>query len=430
MTAQDTTTQDTTTQGSTTQDSTAHDLVARRTAGHSLEGAFYTGQEFFGLDIEAVFAKHWLFVATDAELPEPGDYLTLDVGPYSILLVRHGGDDLRAFHNVCRHRGARLLDQEQGSVGNLVCGYHKWTYGTDGALRHAPSQPPDFDPGCFGLKPVHVRSVGGLVFVCVAEEPPADFAEVAALIEPYLLPHRLREAKVAARVDLVEDGNWKLVMENNRECYHCDSHPELLRSFFPTYGCTEADVPPQLRSAHERYLRADAELRATYDRLGLPFALVEELDTRASGFRIQRDALDLAGESFTPDGTAACRRLLGDLPTARLGHLSLHLQPNAWFHVLSDHAVTFSVLPVAPGKTALRTTWLVHPDAEEGVDYDLGTLMKVWRATNEQDARLVARAQQGVGSPAYEPGPYAPTEYQVEAFCNWYVTRLREHLWR
>ncbi|MER8162217.1 aromatic ring-hydroxylating dioxygenase subunit alpha [Streptomyces sp. NPDC094472] len=406
------------------------DAVARRAVGHSLEGPFYTDREFFDLDIAAIFTRQWLFVAVDAELPGPGDYTRVEIGPYSVLVMRDDEDNLRAFHNVCRHRGARILEAERGSVGNLVCGYHKWTYGTDGGLRYAPSQPGDFDRGCFGLKAVHVRSVGGFVFVCLADDPPADFGEVTALVEPYLLPHGLRRAKVAARTDLVEDGNWKLVMENNRECYHCDGHPELLRTFFPTYGYTEDNVPAQLRPAHERYLRTDAELRETCERLRLPYALIEELDQRTTGFRIQRDALDLAGESFTPNGTAACRRLLGDLPTPRLGHLSLHMQPNSWFHVLGDHAITFSALPVAPDKTLLRTTWLVHPEAEEGVDYDRDTLLKVWTATNTQDARLVARAQLGVSSPAYEPGPYAPTEYQVEAFCNWYIARLREELRR
>ncbi|MGW5642992.1 aromatic ring-hydroxylating oxygenase subunit alpha [Saccharopolyspora sp. NPDC003752] len=406
----------------------ASGLVARRAVGHSLEAAFYAGREFFDLDIAAIFAKHWIFVATEAELPEPGDYLTTTLGAYSIIVLRDDDENIQSFHNVCRHRGARILDRPSGSVGNIVCGYHKWTYGTDGALRHAPSQPSGFDPTCFGLKPIHARSVAGLVFVCLADEPPSDFADVASRIEPYLAPHRLHEAKVAAQVDLVERGNWKLVMENNRECYHCDGHPELLRTFFPTYGYAEEDLPARLLPAHERYLRVDAELRQTYQDLGLPYQLIEELDTRATGFRIQRDALDLAGESFTTDGKAACRRLLGDVPTPRLGHLSLHLQPNSWFHVVSDHAVTFSALPIAPDRTLVRTTWLVAPDAVEGVDYDLETLLKVWTATNEQDAQLVARAQQGISSPAYEPGPYAPTEYQVEAFCNWYINRLREHL--
>jgi Rieske 2Fe-2S family protein len=406
------------------------DLVAHRPVGESLAAPFYVSREFFDLDIEAVFARHWLFAAVDAELPEPGDYVTVTFGPYSVIVVRDDDGTVRGFHNVCRHRGARILNEEHGSVGNIVCGYHRWTYGVDGTLLHAESQAPGFDPSCFGLRPVHARSVAGLVFICLAEEPPADFDEFAARIEPYVAPHRLREAKVAAQIDIVENGNWKFTMENNRECYHCGGHPELLCSLFPVYGYAADDIPPVLRPAYERYQAADTEARGTYESLGLPYAAVEELDTRTTGFRIQREPLDLAGESFTQDGTAACGRLLAGFPTARLGRLSLHTQPNAWFHFLADHAVTFAVIPLAPDRTLVRTTWLVHPEAVEGVDYDLDTLTKVWTATNDQDAVFVARAHQGVSSPAYLPGPYGPTEYQVEAFVNWYVTRLKAHLAR
>ncbi|MGX9884918.1 aromatic ring-hydroxylating oxygenase subunit alpha [Streptomyces sp. NPDC002276] len=406
------------------------DLVARRPAGRSLEAPFYVGEEFFDLDIEAVFARSWLFVAAEAELPEPGDYVTVDLGSYSVIVVRDDDEDVRAFHNVCRHRGARILDEERGSVGNIVCGYHRWTYGVDGKLLYAESQAPGFDPSCFGLRSVHARTVAGLVFICLAQEPPEDFDEVAARIAPYLAPHRLAETKVATQIDLVENGNWKLTMENNRECYHCVGHPELQACYFPIYGYQEKDLPPALRPAYERFLVADAEARETYDSLGLPYAEIEELDTRPTGFRIQREPLDLAGESYTPDGTAACKRLLADFPTARLGRLSMHIQPNSWFHFMADHAITFSVIPLGPDRTLVRTTWLVHADAVEGIDYDLDTLTKVWQATNDQDAVLVARAHRGISSPAYLPGPYGPTEEQVEAFVNWYVTRLKAHLER
>jgi Rieske 2Fe-2S family protein len=127
------------------------------------------------------------------------------------------------------------------------------------------------------------------------------------------------------------------------------------------------------------------------------------------------------------DGSPLCTRLLGDVPSARFGHLSVHLQPNSWFHFVSDHIVTFSVLPLGPDRSLLRTTWLVHADAVEGQDYDVDALTRVWRATNDQDRTLVTRTQLGVSSPAYVPGPYSPTEGQVEAFVNWYVGRLRDH---
>jgi Rieske 2Fe-2S family protein len=267
------------------------------------------------------------------------------------------------------------------------------------------------------------------VFISLADEPPADFDEVVARVTPYLLPHQLHRTKVAAQYDLIEEANWKLVIENNRECYHCDSgHPELTCTFFPTYGYEENQIPARLRPAHDRYKKAEADLeQACLDR-GMPFAAIEELDNRSSGFRIQREALDGAGESYTLDGTAASRKLLGDLDIPRLGRATLHMQPNMWFHFLADHAVTFRTLPIAPDRTLVRTTWLVHEDAVEGVDYDPEHLTHVWRQTNTQDSQLCARAQAGVTSPAYEPGPYTPSEYQVDAFCSWYIDRLKEHL--
>jgi Rieske 2Fe-2S family protein len=293
---------------------------------------------------------------------------------------------------------------------------------------HAGQQPPSFDPGCFGLKPVHVRTVAGLVYICLAIEPPADFDDIAERVTPYLLPHQLQRTKVAAQVDLVEQGNWKLVMENNRECYHCDGHPELSCSLFPTYGYEAADMPARLRPAFDRYLAADDLLRRDCEERGLPHARIEELSGRETGFRIQREPLDGAGESLSLDGSAVSRPLLGELDTPRLGRLSMHHQPNAWFHFMADHAVTFSVLPLAPDRTLLRTTWLVHEDAVEGEDYDVDALTDVWRQTNLQDGVFVARAQLGTTSPAYEPGPYAPSEYQVDDFCTWYVERLGERV--
>ena len=402
-------------------------LAPRRTPGHSLPGPLYTGEEAYRTDLEAIFGRSWLFVATEPEIAEPGDYLTIDVGRHSVIVIRDDDMTVRAFHNVCRHRGSRLLDACSGSTGNIVCPYHQWTYDGSGHLLHAESSGPDFDRSAFSLRTVHARSVAGLIFVCLATEPPADFDDFAATVTPYIAPHRLAEAKVATQIDIVEDGNWKLVMENNRECTHCGGHPELIRSLFPVYGYQPEDISPRLRPAFERYSEAHREFAATCVEIGLPYQANEQLDTRLTGFRIEREPLDMAGESFTADGRRACRKLLADFPTARLGRLSMHVQPNAWFHALADHTVTFSVLPLAPDKSLLRTTWLVHKDAVEGRDYELDALTHVWRLTNDQDRTFVARAHRGVSDPAYVPGPYLAPEYQVDAFCNWYGDRLDEY---
>ena len=123
-----------------------------------------------------------------------------------------------------------------------------------------------------------------------------------------------------------------------------------------------------------------------------------------------------------------CKKLLGSLTEPKFGDLSLHMQPNSWFHFLSDHAVVFRVLPLSADKSIVRTTWLVHPDAVEGVDYDVDSLTAVWRATNNEDRELVIGTQNGVTNPGYRPGPYSLVEDDVEAFVNWYVKRVEDYL--
>ena len=157
---------------------------------------------------------------------------------------------------------------------------------------------------------------------------------------------------------------------------------------------------------------------------------MRELDDRATGFMILHAPLDGAGKSYTAGGESVCTKRLGVIADARFGDLHLHMQPNSWFHLLADNAVVFSVLPLSPDRTLLRTTWLVHEDAVEGVDYDVPTLTHVWSATNTQDSAFVARTQRGVEDPGYQPGPYSEVEDDVDAFVTWYISRVTAHLSR
>lgn len=403
-------------------------LVERRAVGYGLEAPFYTSQAVYDLDLDVIFGKHWLFACTEAELAEPGDYVTLDIGRHSVIIVRDDDGNVRALRNICRHRGSRILEEPCGSVGNLVCPYHQWTYRTDGSLIFAEGQGPAFDRERFGLKPVNVHTVAGLVLVCLSDKPPTDIDEVAAVIEPYLAPYRLQDTKVAHQTDLIEEGNWKLVTENNRECQHCDvGHPELLGAYFPFNRYDETTVPPRMRAVFDRFQAAEARLRTARAATRVPAGEPRELEDRPTGYQVFHMPLDGAGESFGSTGQQLSSKLLGEITDPQFGDMCLHLQPNAWFHLPSDHAVVFRAVPIAPDRTLLRTTWLVHADAEEGVDYDVESLTAVWRATNDADRAFVGRAQLGVSDPGYEPGPYADVEDDVEAFDKWYIGRLREH---
>ncbi len=401
------------------------ELLARRRPGYSLEAPFYQSESVLQADMEHIFGKHWIFVAVEPQIPEAGDYITVDFGKHSILIVRGDDEQVRAFHNVCRHRGSRLCADHQGMVGNIVCPYHQWTYDLTGKLIHAKHMGDDFDPTDLGLKTVHVRSMAGLIFICLAEEPPEDFEQMAAEMTPYLAPHQLAQCKVAAQVDLVEDCNWKLTMENNRECYHCvGNHPELTISLYEFgFGYQPNE---ENRAGMQRFQDIMASSHARWEAMGLPSREIDTLDDRVTGFRAQRLPIDRSGQSQTMNAEVACKKLLGGFTEPALGGLSFWTQPNSWHHFMSDHVVSFSVLPISATRTLVRTMWCVHRDAVEGVDYHVDNLTAVWNATNAQDRRLVEESQIGIATGAYEPGPYSPfTEGLVEKFCNWYVNRLK-----
>ena len=411
-----------------------HDLAAlllRRQPGHTLEAPFYTDERIFQAELDTIFGRHWIFVGQEPDVPEPGDVHAFRIGPAKVLIVRDDDGQVRAFHNVCRHRGAQLVPDGRGQVGNLVCRYHTWTYALDGRLLFADHMGTEFEIACRGLRPIALRSLAGLLFVCLADEPPDDFSRMHAEIAPYIAPHRLQDTRIAHQTDLVEHGNWKLTMENNRECYHCAAnHPELTVPMFAQgFGFAPDQLGPDERAAAARYDTLVADLQGSWEARGYPSRLKERLSGCPTGYRTERLVLDRDGESHTGDTKVASRRLLGDIGEKRLGALHVWTQPNSWHHFMSDHAVTFCALPLGPDRTLLRTTWLVHKDAVEGVDYDLANLTAVWQATNRQDADLVEMTQEGVVSPGYRPGPYSPyTEGLVEAFCTWYIERMTASL--
>ncbi len=395
------------------------DLLAARPPAHSLPGAMYTDPAVYAQDLAQVWHREWVFAGHECELAETGAYLTLNVGEYSIIVLRGADGELRALHNVCRHRGAQLCDAPTGNTRRkIVCPYHQWVYELDGTLARARAMPEGFDPAGHALGTAHCATVGGLVLVCVAEEPP-DLAPMRRLVEPYLAPFDLRRARVAHSSTVVEQGNWKLVMENNRECYHCRlAHPQLCRTF--------PEAPLHSGGGSDEEVRATAELVERCEALGLPsrFAIAEDHQ-----YRVMRMALLDDAQSMTLDGAPAVSRRFAHLPDGDLGDVLLYHYPSTWCHFMGDHVLTFRMLPLSPTSTELRTTWLVPADATEGVDYDLTRLTEVWLTTNAQDTALVERTQRGVSSPAYRPGPYSPVEEEgVIQFVDWYARVLGSRL--
>jgi glycine betaine catabolism A len=388
-------------------------LLDQRRQGFSLPQAFYVDDEIFKADLEAVFATDWLFACNVCEIKRPGDYLTLEIGANSVVVLRDRDGEVRAFHNTCRHRGSRICNAETGHANRLVCPYHQWVYELDGRLINARQMPKDFDTSGYGLKPAKVEVICGLVYVSIAEDPPS-LDRYRSAITPYIAPHQPDRTKVAFVSTIIEEANWKLVIENNRECYHCaGNHPELLVTL------VEFALPddPAANTAFKSLMDRST---AKWDGYGLPHRPADG----GVEFRCIRLPFNEGGVSFTMDGKPACNKLLGELTDPELGSVRLFRVPNNWNHFLSDHIIHFRVLPLSANRTAVRTTWLVHEDAVEGVDYDLGRLTEVWTATNDQDRILAERNHLGIRSIAYEPGPFAPSEFMLGNFSDWYAGKM------
>lgn len=405
-------------------------LLAQRQSGYSLPAGLYTRQDVFEADMKVFFQSQWIGVGLECEIPEAGDSTVLDIGNSSIILLRNDDMQVQAFHNVCRHRGARILNEGNHVLSKLVCPYHQWTYELDGTLARAPNMGQDFKKTCKSLKPIAVKSIGGLIYVCLSDNPPKDISYLEEAMEARLAPYGLRQAKVAHQMDLIEKGNWKLTMENNRECYHCAAnHPELCVSFIDTdFGYDPNGMSAAKRQASEQHEAAFEAKTLAWEAEGHASTTIERLDVDCeTNFRTQRLSIAGGGESHTLDAKAACSKLMGSMTRKDLGdtHLWGH---NCWNHFMGDHAVVAIVIPLSATETLVRTKWLVNQDAVEGVDYDVQKLTEVWTATTNQDADLVARSQAGATDPSYEPGPYSQfAEKELDRFCSWYVQRMQAH---
>ncbi len=390
-------------------------LLAARAPNHSLPRAFYTDPAVFQADLEQVWYRSWLFAIPACELPKPGAFVTYKVGLYSIIIVRGTDKIIRAFHNSCRHRGSTLCREAKGSKPRIVCPYHQWTYELDGRLLWARDMDADFDPKQHGLNPVHCQEVNGLVYVCLADEAP-EFEDFAAETARYLAPHDLVNSKIAYESTIIEKGNWKLVWENNRECYHCaGNHPALTRTFPEDPKLSGGVGGEGLSDVLDAHV-ARCEL------VGAASAF--KIDPKGR-WRFSRMPLLGTAESYTLDGKAAVAKPNSSFPFKDAGTLLCFNYPSTWSHFLADHTILFRVTPVSATETEVRTTWLVHKDAVEGTDYDIQRLTEVWIATNDEDRVVVENNQEGILSPAYRPGPYSSTqESGVIQFVDWYCGAL------
>jgi len=351
----------------------------------ALAAHFYLSPEVFRIETERLFHGQWFCVGCADQVPSPGDCLHVSVAGESIVVLRGRDDALRAFYNVCRHRGSRLLrtpalpDPALPGAANsgraaagVVCPYHAWTYNLDGTLRAAPYV--RFDAGCpkeqFSLVPVQLDTWGGFVFVNLAEKPATPLREQLDGPVHRLVRYPLDDLRRGAQIVYDVKANWKIIMENYNECYHCGPvHPELC-----------ALVP------------------AFRERGGAGLDWDDGIPHRPGAW------------TFTMSGTSTRAPFPGLSDTEKTHHKGEVAYPNLLLSVAAEHVAAFVLWPMAPDHTRIACDLLFHVSETGKPDFDPRDVVDFWDLVNRQDWTVCEGVQLGMQSRGFRGGFYAPME--------------------
>ena len=390
------------------------ELLARRREGFALEAAFYRSDAVFARDMEAIFMEDWHFAGHVSEIPNAGDFILFELLNESVILTRDGNGEVHALANVCRHRGSRVCLERRGNAKRFSCPYHAWTYNLDGSLFSARLMDAGLDKSALGLKPVAVELFHGLIFVSFSSNP-ASFAQARAEMDHVLAPFALDRTRIAHREIYPVRANWKLLVENYNECYHCaPAHPEYARAH-----------PTHMDAARMAPLNEALQPRA--EALDIPTDLIDRVGPLCPegsiDYTVSRHSLYDNWDTGSQDGKPVAP-LLGDLKGYDQGACDLYVGIFNPILIYNDHAVIYRFIPVDKDTSAQEIIWLVRDDAVEGRDYDRERLTWLWDVTTRADKFIVEKNQEGVNSRFYEPGPLAGMEAFTQRFLDLYANRL------
>ena len=380
---------------------------------------WYVDPEIAAGERERIFRRSWQYAGHLGELDGRASMFPTQVGGLPVVVVRDKDDSLRAFLNVCRHRGSRICDAATGHESRLTCRYHGWTYGLDGSLKAASRVREGFDRAMHGLRRLHLGNLDGLLFINFDDDPP-DFGSLERAMAPGLLPYGLATAKVAHRQNYPIASNWKLAIENYCECYHCQpAHPEY------SVGHGRA-LPNEECDAELAEVMAKApSVGLTQDRVHRSWLFAEHFGLE-HGF--DRYPLLRGHVTGSRDGKAVAP-FLGTITGYDGGATDWHLGPLTFALAYCDHVVVYRFAPRGQYLTDCEITWLVNGNAVEGRDYELAELVWLWDVTTVADKTIIERNQAGVDSRYYVPGPLSPPmEYFTQQFLDWYIAVMRRNI--
>ena len=352
----------------------------------TLPPAGYTDPAFFAREMERIFRVHWNLVCRADEIPGPGDYRAIDLAGVPAIVLRDDNGGLRAFSNVCRHRGSRLVS-ENGTAKAISCPYHGWSYGLDGRLLAAAGmeKTKNFDPARFGLSPLRLAEWAGFVFLNFGADGPGIDDHLGNLTG-YLRSHEAEGMSCVHRRVYDVACNWKLCLENQRESYHV----------------------------------------AVVHRGTLKDQLPEQLE--ASG--------NWSGSWFRHDGSIAARlgagKALPEIPTlegrAAEGTYFIGLYPASFLVFTLDCMWWMSFRPLAPDRTQIVTGLCLPEASTRRPDFEaiLPDYVARTDASHPEDNRTTELQQWGLASPHARPGRFSHREAGVHAVDNWILDRVLE----
>ncbi|HMK86838.1 MAG TPA: aromatic ring-hydroxylating dioxygenase subunit alpha [Steroidobacteraceae bacterium] len=358
---------------------------------YALPAWVYNHPELTRLEIERVLRPSWQIVCHVNSIPRAGDFETFDLGPDSVFVLRDKDGSVRAFHNVCRHRGARILDGAGNCPGaTITCPYHGWSYRHDGGLVGIPKRDtfPGLERAEHGLRPVRVEIALGFVFVCLAGDPP-PVAETWGALAEELAPYRIEDMVPLAPISTdVWNVDWKIAMDNYLESYHVPiGHPGLNRMFTPDYE-DQASVPGVARG----------------------ISWMRETPSSRWSERLYQ-SLIVKTATHLPETLRRCWRFYSALP-------------NLGIDVFPDQMDFFQLLPAGPAKCLVRGATFGIPGASTELRATRYLSDRINTQVNNEDRWLCERVQRGLASPSYKPGPLS----RLECFMHEFHNMLRERI--
>ncbi len=352
----------------------------------TLDARWYRSPDVFELEGEHVFSHEWICVGRLEKLSRPGDFFVAEVARESLIVVKDQHGDVRAFYNVCRHRGTRICEAQSGHFsGSIQCPYHAWTYGLDGALKVARNMT-DVEGFSTADFPLHEARVGvweGFIFVCLSEWT-ADFEEAFAPLIGRFRRWHIGELRTARTIHYDIHANWKLIFQNYSECYHCPLvHPQLDKLSPSDSGRNDL--------CEGQFLGGYSELRNH-------------------------------GASLTTTGATA-RPPVGEVDGADIDRVYYYtIFPSMLLSLHPDYVMVHYAKPVAPDRTLVDCAWLFDPQTMSRSDFDPSDAVEFWDLTNRQDWHVNELTQKGIESRAYTPGLYANAEGLLAAFDRHYLS--------